>query len=360
MNTLRQQIDEAILTQLQQAVAGGAHRRYVGRYTEALETWLRSSLRSYVLLTNSGTSALELALRAVGVVPGDEVILSGYDYPGNFWAIEQLGCVPVLVDIQGNSTRIDFNQLQQARSERTRACVVSHLHGQLQEIVQLREWADRNQIILVEDACQSLGAQLDGKAIGSIGHLGILSFSGSKVISASRGGALLTQDDKLYQKAKIASGAGSGAFGLSELAAAIVTAQLPFLQSINDRCASYFDSLQQLIENNPQTNAQLKFLVDTRLTPKNNHQPALYQAGWVCKSSQQCTAVIQRLTQMDVPAGAGFLGFHRRSQRRCRPIGDLVNTASLVDRLLVIHHSVAIDERISSQQLAAEITEALL
>jgi perosamine synthetase len=359
MNTLRQQIDETILTQFQVALAEGAHRRYVGRHNETLENWLQSRFQSHALLTNSGTSALELALRAVGVAAGDEVILSGYDYPGNFWVIEQLGCVPVLVDIQCDSTLIDFNQLQQARSERTRACVVSHLHGQLQQIAQLREWADRNQIILVEDACQSLGAQLNGKAIGSIGHLGIVSFSGSKVISAGRGGALVTQDDKLYQKAKIASGAGSGAFGMSELAAAIVTAQLPLLENINGRCATYFKCLHQQLALAPSIAAQIEFLVDEKSSLSGN-QSALYQAGWVCKTSQQCTAVIQRLTQIGVPAGAGFLGFHRRSQRRCRPIGDLVNTASLIDRLLVIHHSVAIDERISSQQLAAEITEALL
>jgi dTDP-4-amino-4,6-dideoxygalactose transaminase len=377
MSTLRQQIDEAILKQLQQAIAEGAHRRYVGRSSEALESWLQSRFQSHALLANCGTSAVELALRAAGVVPGDEIIIAGYDYPGNFWVIEQLGCVPVLVDVQCDSTEIDLNQLSQAiASNKVRACVVSHLHGQLQQIVQLREWADANQIILVEDACQSLGAEIDGVPLGSIGHIGVLSFSGSKVVSAGRGGALITRDERLFQKAKIASGTGSGAYGLSELTAAIVTAQLPYLEAINDRSANYFDRLQKQVQLNVSAATEMKYLLgkagarddwqtektkqtEQFQTETGNYRSGLYQAGWVLQTSQQCANVIQRLKHLGVAAGPGFVGFHRRSRRRCRSVGELTNTASLVDRLLVIHHSVAIDERFSSQQLAEEITRVL-
>lgn len=86
---------------------------------------------------------------------------------------------------------------------------------------------------------------------------------------------------------------------------------------------------------------------------------AYYQAGWIFESSSQAFAVAKLLCENGISAGSGFPGFHRRSDRRCRTVGTLDNTAGLVDRLLVIHHSVAIDERFSAQQLSALIAEGL-
>jgi perosamine synthetase len=373
MPTLRQQIDEAIEQRLHQAVSQGAHRCYTGHYTEELESWLSSKFGCHPLLANSGTAALELALRSLGAVSGDEVILAGYDYPGNFWAVEQVGYTPVLVDVQPDSTIMDWNQLDEARSERTRACIVSHLHGQVQPIVELRRWADENGIFLIEDACQSFGGQLEGeekmaldrevihdygKTLGSIGHIGIVSFSGSKVISAGRGGALVTRDDKLFQKAKIASGAGSGAYGMSELAAAVVNAQLPFLQTINENTARFFRELQRAISQDPSARAAVKVLFN-ELSSEGRGQLAMYQAGWVCSSAEIAALWTGRLDKLNVSGGGGFVGFHRRSKRRCRTVSDLVNTASLVDRLLVIHHGVAMDSQFSSQQLATELAGSI-
>lgn len=360
MSALRQRIDEAIQERLQQAVAEGAHRRYVGHQTEALKAQLQSLFCSHVILTNSGTSAVELALRAAGVRAGDEIILSGYDYPGNFWVVEQLGCVPVLIDTTADSTQVDLNQLDSARSERTRACIVSHLHGQLQHIVHLREWTDKNQLFLIEDACQAMGAKIDGTSIGTFGHFGILSFSGSKVVSAGRGGALLSSDERLFQRAKIASGTGSGAFGLSEIAAAIVTAQLPFLDEINQSCSTFFDSFQQSLAHCAKNAGwlEMKYLAGNQRARRADSS-AFYQAGWVAHSNNQRALLTERLTDAEVSAGAGFVGFHRRSRRRCRAVGDLIHTAALVERLLVIHHSVAIDQRYSAQQLAAKVVGSM-
>lgn len=179
-----------------------------------------------MLLANSGTSALELRLKSIGVSPGDEVILSGYDYPGNFWVIEQLECTPVLIDVSPESVEVNIDALQRARSSKTKACIVSHLHGRLQRVDQIRR-ADDCSITLIEDACQALGAFIDGRPTTSFGHMATLSFGGSKVISAGRGGAV-TRNERLFQRAKIASGAGS-AYSLSELSAAIVAEQLSIL-----------------------------------------------------------------------------------------------------------------------------------
>ena len=364
MVSLKEQVDNSVRDAAARAISSGAHRRYIGDDSTNLQDELSQLLDgAQVLLANSGTSALELALKSIGVSPGDEIILSGYDYPGNFWVIEQLQCTPVLIDVSPESVEVNIDALQAARSSKTKACIVSHLHGHLQKVDQIRRWADDCSITLIEDACQALGARIQGRPTTSFGHMATLSFGGSKVISAGRGGALATHDQRLFQRAKIASGAGSGAYALSELSAAIVAEQLKYLSRINSQCCNYFSDVEQLIP---------KSLSRTFLGTVHSNEPAIadqdgedsfanayYQAGWILENPSQASAVAKLLCENGVSAGSGFPGFHRRSDRRCRTVGTLKYTAGIVDRLLVIHHSVAIDERFSAQQLSALIAEGL-
>ncbi len=263
-------------------------------------------------------------------------------------------CTPVLIDVSPESVDVNIDALEAARSNKTKACIVSHLHGHLQKIDQIRRWADDCSITLIEDACQALGATIQGRPTTSFGHMATLSFGGSKVISAGRGGALVTHDARLFQRAKIASGAGSGAYALSELSAAIIAEQLKFLSSINARCSDYFSTVEQMIPKSlPRT-----FLGTTTVSAeKYPIENAYYQAGWIFENPAQTLATAKRLCENGISAGSGFPGFHRRSVRRCRTVGTLHYTAGVVDRLLVIHHSVAIDERFNAQQLSALIAE---
>lgn len=368
MVSLKEQVDNSVRDAAGRAIGSGAHRRYIGEDSTNLQDELSHLLDgAQVLLANSGTSALELALKSIGVSPGDEVILSGYDYPGNFWVIEQLQCTPVLVDVSPESVEVNIDALQAARSSKTKACIVSHLHGRLQQVDMIRRWADDCSVTLIEDSCQALGARIQGKPTTFFGHMATLSFGGSKVISAGRGGAMVTHDQRLFQRAKIASGAGSGAYALSELSAAIVAEQLKFLSRINSQCCNYFSDVEQLIpkslsrtflgtvhSNKP---AHVQTLADK--DNEDSFANAYYQAGWILANSSQASAAAKLLCENGISAGAGFPGFHRRSDRRCRTVGTLNNTAGIVDRLLVIHHSVAIDERFSAQQLSALIAEGL-
>ncbi len=356
MTTLRKEIDQSVAAAVDRAVQSGEYRRYLGSESERLEHDLRIIFPAYhCLFVNSGTVALELALRSIGVVEGDQVILSGYDYPGNFWVVEQAKCTPVLVDVKPDSTLVDLEQLERARSDRTRALIVSHLHGQHQQIPTLRNWCDEYGIILIEDACQSIGARLEGQPLGSFGHLGLLSFGGSKVLSAGRGGALITADDRLFHKAKIAAGAGSGAYALSELAAAVVRAQLQFLPRVNQTTSDFFNAVERALPHS----IHRVFLGDEGLTERVEYQAAYYQAGWILQTEKAVQAVVDRLSIQGLTVGTGFPGFHRRSARRCRTVTELTNTAALVDRLLVIHFSAAIEQNIEPECLANEMAEAL-
>ncbi len=184
-------IQDALLA----AWESGEWGKYHGGRVERLEALLCEQMHSaYAMTCCSGTFAVELALRALNVGPGDEVILAGYDFPGNFRAVESVGARPVLVDLAPQGWSITCESLEPAWSRSTRAVLVSHLHGDLAQLPLIVAEARRRGTLVVEDACQAPGAMLHGAAVGSLGDVGVLSFGGSKLLTAGRGGAILTQD----------------------------------------------------------------------------------------------------------------------------------------------------------------------
>jgi len=375
LQSVRQAVDDVLTSDL--------YRNYLGQYCDRLAGMLCQCFSaSDALLTSSGSAALELALRAAGVGPGDEVLLSAYDYPGNFWAIERSGARPVLVDLEENGWRIDQTALLQGwqddSSHTIKALVVSHLHGQLQPISELRRWCDQQGIMLIEDACQAVGASIEGDSVGSFGHASIVSFGGGKVLSCGRGGALMTNDPQLAQRARIAAGVGSGPYTMSELQAAVVVAQFPWLERVNAECRQYFTQVAQAL-----TSAA----VTSPYTSSANgvQQNAFYQAGFLLSgdsgarrgesasdSGAALTAnlqydsrandsamlagwqsrVVGELKVRGVAAGVGFAGFHRRSARRCRTWTPLLHAAAIAAGTITIHHREALTARFSPQQLA--------
>ncbi len=164
----------------------GAWACYAGEYSEKLLQQLSLRFnRDKVQLCCSGTIGVELALRGCKIGPGDEVIMAAYDFPGNFRAIEATGATVVLVDIGEKSWTIEsVAELEQAIRPETKGVIVSHLHGTLAPMRAISEWAATQKIALIEDACQAPGAFVDGKPVGSWGDVSVLSFGGSKLLSA--------------------------------------------------------------------------------------------------------------------------------------------------------------------------------
>src|SRR5438046_3177591 len=122
--------DPAVLDALQAAFQDGSWGKYHGRYVERLEERLRAyHATDFALTCASGTFAVELALRALKIGPGDEVLLSAYDYPGNFLSVHAVGAMPVLVDVDPDNWNLDPTRLPAAIGPNTRAVIVSHLHG---------------------------------------------------------------------------------------------------------------------------------------------------------------------------------------------------------------------------------------
>ena len=375
---LQSQINAAVRDALDKLLTEDGFRHYSGLHCERLAAELSHRLgASHVLLCSSGTAALELALRAAGVGLGDEVLLSAYDYPGNFWAVERVGARPLLLDVDSGSWRISADQLSRAwdadPAPNLKAMVVSHLHGQLQDIPALSRWCAEHGVVLIEDACQALGASIGGQAVGSLGNASIVSFGGSKLLSSGRGGALLTSDNSFAQRAKKFSGGGSGPFALSELQATAVVAQLPWVDVIVQSCRQFFTELA--------INLQTLDVVSVPFT-SDLPNTSFYQAGLLCRPpclrqsnkasvgklddslsnrvehlTGQQTQVIESLLRTGVPAGVGFAGFHRRSSRRCRHWQPLQHAALVAAGTCTIHFSAALDARATPQQIAATLAQ---
>src|SRR5439155_1399263 len=127
---------------------------------------------THALACGSGTFAVELALRALKVGPGDEVMLAAYDYPGNFLCVHAVGATPVLVDIHPDNWNLDPARLEEACGPATRAVIVSHLHGGLVPMREVMGFAAARGIRVIEDAAQCPGAVVQGRRAGSWGDAG--------------------------------------------------------------------------------------------------------------------------------------------------------------------------------------------
>jgi len=327
-----------------------AYREYLSGATEKLSGELSAlSKRASVELMASGSAAIECGLRAGGIGAGDRVAICAYDYPGNFWAVERVGARPVLFDVKPDSWRPDVDALTSAIDRReVAAVVVSHLHGEEMDLQQIRSQCDNRGVLLIEDACQSVGIALANNAT-TLGHMVAISFGGGKQLSCGRGGALLTESAKLSQKAKIASGAGSGPYALSELQAEVVLAQLDFLQQLEHTVGDYFGQVaSELSRSNP--GWKTPWVGEKHQNYKLNR--GFYQAGFLVEHAIQADCVVRVLNENGIRAGSGFAGFHRRSSRRCDRAGSLIVTPQIVDRTVVVHHDIALTGRVGPIDLA--------
>ena len=162
----------------------------------------------HALLVNSGTSALMCAMVALGIGPGDEVLLSAYTWISTPLAPMLLQAVPKLVEIDETLT-MDPDDLERKISPRTKAIVVIHMANLPCNMERIMEIANRHGIPVVEDACQAVGGLYKGRRLGSIGAIGCFSFNNYKNITCGEGGAIVTNDMELFDRARLWHDAGT-------------------------------------------------------------------------------------------------------------------------------------------------------
>lgn len=191
------------LSLIADAVAQG-HISGGGAYTKLCNRWLEEKLNCRkALLTHSCTAALEMAAILCDVERGDEIIMPSYTFVSTANAFVLRGAVPVFVDIRPDTLNIDETLIEAAITAKTKAIVPVHYAGIPCEMDHIMAIADKHKLLVVEDAAQSLLSTYKGRALGSIGHFGCLSFHETKNIISGEGGALLTNDARFIERAEI-------------------------------------------------------------------------------------------------------------------------------------------------------------
>jgi len=162
----------------------------------------------YAAALSSGTAALHLALIMLGIGPGDEVICQSFTFSATANPIVYLGALPVFIDSEPETWNMDPELLEQAikdgiaKGKKPKAIVPVHLYGMPAKIEQIMAIANRYDIPVIEDAAEALGSTINGKAAGTFGVMGILSFNGNKIITTSGGGALISDEEKFITQSR--------------------------------------------------------------------------------------------------------------------------------------------------------------
>lgn len=156
----------------------------------------------YPIFMTSGHAALTSALVALGVGPGDEVIVPAYTYIATPMAVVAAGAMPVICEVDETLT-IDADDAERKITKHTKAIIPVHIQGFPCDMAKISDMAKKYNLFVVEDACQADGGSFDGKRLGTIGNAGALSFNYFKLITCGEGGALLTSDRKLFERALI-------------------------------------------------------------------------------------------------------------------------------------------------------------
>ena len=234
---------------------------YIVRFEEAFNAHLGVK---YAIATSRCTGALHMGMHALGIGPGDEVIMADTNWIATAAPIVHLGAKPVFVDIFPDSWCIDPSKAEAAITPKTKAIVAVHLYGNLCAMRELLAIGQKHGIPVIEDAAEAIGSVYHGKRAGSIGRFGAFSFHGTKTITTGEGGMFVTNDAKLYEQVLTLSNHGrvrgqtkqfwadlvGFKYKMSNIQAAIGCAQIERIEElISDKrrvFSEYFKNLKNL------------------------------------------------------------------------------------------------------------------
>ena len=202
----------------------------------------------YAIAVSNGTVAIELALRACGVRPGDEVIVPAYTFIATASAVACMGAVPVFADVDPRTYNLDAESLEASITDRTVGVVGVHFGGYPMDFDEILPVVREHDLFLIEDAAHAQGSEWRGEKVGTIGSMGTFSFQQSKSLPAGEGGVVVTDDELLAEEARLIHNIGraqgepgykhyllSSNYRLSELQGAVLSAQLERLPELNER-----------------------------------------------------------------------------------------------------------------------------
>lgn len=258
-------IKDPVLANLDEVLDSGQY--ILGEKGKQFESLVAQYVEAaYGLGVANGTDALQLSLQALDIGPGDEVITTPFTFFATGEVIAQVGATPVFVDIKEETYNMDPAKIEDAITKNTKAIMVVHLYGQAADMKEIMKIAKTHHLKVIEDACQAIGTEYDGKRVGAIGDIGCFSFFPSKSLGAfGDAGLIVTNQKKLYDKMYSLRNHGSeekyhhSAIGmnsrLDELQAAILLVKLNyldnFLEKRKDIARRYTENFGNLVKTPP-------------------------------------------------------------------------------------------------------------
>ncbi|MFC4542223.1 DegT/DnrJ/EryC1/StrS family aminotransferase [Halosolutus amylolyticus] len=363
--------DETDVEYATDSITRGSHWAkgpYVSLFEEKLVDYTGAA---HAVVVNSGTTALVAALRAHGIGPGDEVIVPGFTFVATANAVDLVGATAAFADIERDTYGLDPASVREAITDRTAAIVPVHPYGSACRIDELVAIGDEFDVAVIEDAAEALGADLDGRAVGTFGDSTALSFCQNKVVATGEGGAVLTNDETLaenvrqYRSHGRLSGdyfesADSGTYGavgtnyrMPDVVAAIGCAQIEKVEELIDgrrraarRMTDAFESLSRVTPH--------------RGTDRGRHVYQLYTV--TLGDDVDRSTVVTALDERDISSKiywdppVHLLDHYRDGDGTDR--GQLPVTEDVASRVLSlpIHPNLSVDE---TERIVAGVREAV-
>ena len=278
--------------------------RYKGHRTRELEdAFAQFHNSTYGVSVCNGTVNLDIVFKAIGLKPGDEVILPAYDFFSLPKSVLNFGAIPVFVDVNNFNYTINSGKVSEKINEKTKAIISVNIDGSLTEVDKLANIAREHNIFLIEDCAQAHGALYNDKRVGSFGDFGLFSFGGIKLMTSGQGGMIITKNEEYYQRCYAIANRGllpngqMNPFGLvgenyqlSELQAAILLPQLEQLDELGQKreeAMKYLDSelsgitgintFTQFIKTQRRAQMRYSFWVDPEI--RTSLQEHLHRSG---------------------------------------------------------------------------------
>ena len=263
----------------------------------------------YAQLVSSGTAALTTALSALRIGYGDEVIMPTFTFVASFEAVLSVGAIPVLVDVDETLT-LNPDTVRKAITPKTKCVMPVHMCGAMADLDELLEICRKHHLLLLEDACQSIGAKYKDKYVGTIGNAGTFSFDFVKTITCGEGGAVMTNDENIYVKCDGYSdhghdhkGVDRGAdlhpflgynFRISELHAAVGLAQIKRLDEFLTIQKKNHSILKNILSAIPE--------ISFRIIPDEEGDSCTF-LSWFLPTEEITRAVVNELKEQNILAG---------------------------------------------------------
>jgi dTDP-4-amino-4,6-dideoxygalactose transaminase len=320
-----------------------------GKFTKHCEQWLNKNIKcKSSLLVHSCTAALEMCALLLNIEKDDEIIMPSYTFVSTANAFVLRGGRPVFVDIDRSTCNIDPSKIEKAITKKTKAIVVVHYAGVSCDMDKILKIAKKNRLYVVEDAAQAILSTYKNKPLGSIGDLATISFHETKNIHCGEGGALLINNPKFIEKAKVIRDKGTNrdlfnqnmknkytwvnygsSYGLSEINAAFLFSQLKQSREIIKKRLMIFNHYHKLLKN-----LEIENIIKRPTIPKNiKHNGHIY---YILIKNNKRDKLISYLKQKKIQSVFHYIPLHSspfgRKKSNCK--SNMINTNYISKNLL--------------------------